>query len=179
MKALLIIDMQVGLFTPLTPRFDAHGVISRINALSERFREHGWPVIFVQHDGTRENYLLPNTPDWELLPSLIQKSSDLVVEKTANDAFYNSNLQETLEAKGITELVITGCATDFCVDTTVRSALGRNYKITVIEDGHTTGNRPHLDAQTVIMHHNWIWSELSPTAHRLKVKPFDEVIVEI
>jgi nicotinamidase-related amidase len=179
MKALLIIDMQIGLFTPSTPRFDAHGVISRINALSEKFRELGWPVIFIQHDGTSQDYLYPNTPDWEILPSLIQKSSDIVVGKTANDAFYNSNLQETLEAKGITELVITGCATDFCVDTTIRSALGRNYKITVIEDGHTTGNRPHLDAQTVIMHHNWIWSELSPTAHRLKVKPFDEVIVEI
>lgn len=179
MKALLIIDMQVGLFTPSTPRFDAHGVIGRINALSDKFRERGWPVIFIQHDGTSQNYLYPNTPDWEILPSLSQKTSDIVVAKTANDAFYNTNLQEILEEKGITELVITGCATDFCVDTTVRSALGRNFKLTVIEDGHTTGNRPHLDAETVIMHHNWIWSELAATAHKLKVKPFEKVISKI
>ena len=179
MKALLIIDMQVGLFTPSTPRYDAIGVISRINALSEKFRESGYPVVFIQHDGSNQDYLYPSTPDWEILPSIIQKPTDIVVEKTANDAFYNTTLKNVLEAKGITELVITGFATDFCVDTTIRSALGKNYKITVVEDGHTTGNRPHLDAQTVIMHHNWIWSELSPTTHKLHVKPFDEVVLEI
>lgn len=35
MKALLIIDMQQGSFTPAAPRHDAEGVVNRINLLSE------------------------------------------------------------------------------------------------------------------------------------------------
>lgn len=177
-KALLVIDMQVGLFTPSTPRFDANGVIRRINSLSKTVRDNGDLVIFIQHDGTSESYLIPGTPEWEILPSLTSTPSDIIVTKTANDAFYNSNLQEVLDNNGITELIVTGCATDFCVDTTIRSALAKNYKITVVEDGHTTGNRPYLDAQSVIAHHNWIWSELSATAHKVKVIPFNEIFVE-
>lgn len=176
MKALLIIDMQVGLFTPSTPRYDAHGVISRINALSNKFRSCNLPVIFIQHDGTCDSYLLPGTPDWEILPSLVMSASDIVVQKTANDAFYNTNLQEKLDSLGVNELYIAGCATDFCVDTTIRSAHSKNYKITVVEDAHTTGHRPHLDAASVIVHHNWVWSELSPTQHRITVSPFEEAI---
>jgi len=179
MKALLIIDMQVGLFTPLTPRFDAHGVVAKVSTLAQKFREKGWPVIFIQHDGTSQNYLVRDTPDWEILPSLSQKSTDIIVEKSSNDAFFQTNLEETLQSKGITELVITGCATDICVDTTVRSALCHGYRVWVVEDGHTTGNRPHLDAQSIIVHHNWVWSQLSAANNRVEVEPFSEIIAEL
>ena len=33
--ALLVIDMQAGLFTDETPRHEAEGVVSRINALDQ------------------------------------------------------------------------------------------------------------------------------------------------
>ena len=54
-KALLVIDMQKGSFTSETPRFDSKGVIERINSLARIFRESNYPVIFIQHDGTKEN----------------------------------------------------------------------------------------------------------------------------
>ena len=38
-------------------------------------------------------------------------------------------------------LLVTGCATDFCVDTTVRVAASRDYEIVVVADGHTTADR--------------------------------------
>ncbi|WP_202800490.1 isochorismatase family protein [Novosphingobium sp. Rr 2-17] len=61
------------------------------------------------------------------------------------------------------ELIVTGCATDFCVDTTVRSALALGYKTIIPEDGHTTSDRPYLSAQKVIEHHNAIWANfISP-----------------
>lgn len=61
------------------------------------------------------------------------------------------------------EVIVTGCATDFCVDTTVRSALAHRYKTIVPEDGHTTFDRPHLSAEKVIEHHNLIWANfISP-----------------
>lgn len=69
----------------------------------------------------------------------------------------------------IKELVITGCATDFCVDATVKSALTNDYNLTIIADAHTTADRPHVSAEKLIAHHNWLWSELTPTEGRIVV----------
>jgi nicotinamidase-related amidase len=169
MKALLIIDMQNTLFTPATPRFDADNVIKRINTLSDKFRINGDQVIFIQHDGTKEGYCFPGTEEWEILPSLNIISGDIIIPKTANDSFYNTTLRKVLSNSGIDELVITGCATDFCVDSTIKSALTSDFSITVIKDGHTTADRPHLKAQQIIEHYNWIWSEMIQTNGGIRV----------
>ena len=87
MKALLVIDMQKGSFKPYPYRHDTLGTVERINKLTSAFRENNFPVIFIQHDGTIENWLLPGTEDWELLPELIRLPSDICVSKTANDSF--------------------------------------------------------------------------------------------
>jgi hypothetical protein len=42
----------------------------------------------------------------------------------------------------------------------VRSAVSNGYDVVAVADGHTLSDRPHLDAATVIKHHNWIWSGL-------------------
>jgi nicotinamidase-related amidase len=176
MKALLIIDMQKTSFTPTTPRFDSEGVIQRINTLSHRFRLTGDKVIFIQHDGTKEGYCIPNTIEWEILSSLDIKSDDLIISKTANDSFYRTTLKDELQNSNINELVITGCATDFCVDSTIKSALTNDFNIVVIKDGHTTADRPNLKAVQVIEHYNWIWSEMTPTKGKIKVVDFDNYL---
>lgn len=102
---------------------------------------------------------IPETEEWEILSSLTIASTDLMVSKTANDSIYHTVLKEELVRSGIKELVITGCATDFCVDSTVKSALVNDFNITVISDGHTTADRPNLKAHQVIELYKWIWSE--------------------
>ena len=169
MKALLIIDMQVGSFKPYTLRDQTLSVIERINNLSNFFRKNKDKVIFIQHDGSEENCFLPNTEDWELLPELTVEKEDFIVSKTANDAFYNTKLQDILSKNGVKELFVTGCATDFCIDATVKAAFSRNYKVTVVEDAHTTADRPHLSAVKVIEHYNWIWSEMTPVNSKIEV----------
>jgi nicotinamidase-related amidase len=169
MKALLIIDMQRGSFIPYSLRYDTFGVIERINRLSKNFREQGDKVIFIQHDGSKENVFIPGSEDWKMLPELTLEKDDLTVSKTANDSFYKSELQTLLEKLNITELYFSGCATDFCVDATVKSALTKEYSITVLSDAHTAANRPHIDAQTVIKHYNWLWADLTPTPSKIKV----------
>jgi nicotinamidase-related amidase len=146
MKALLVIDMQKGSFKPYTYRHDTLGKVERINALTTFFRKNNYPVIFIQHDGSIENWLIPGTEDWEMLPELIHQPEDICVSKTANDSFYNSTLQDVLTSLNISELYITGCATDFCVDSTVKAALSRDYKVIIVEDAHTTASRPFADA---------------------------------
>jgi len=178
-KALLIIDMQAGSFTPATPRYESEIVIERINRLSELFRAKGDPVIFIRHDGTKENCYLPGSDDWQILSELIQSPGDLYVEKTINDSFYQSDLQSTLQRLGIIDLYFVGCATDFCFDATVKSALGKDFNVTVVKDSHTTADRPFATAKTLIDHYNWLWSELTPAAYPLKLATCSEIISEM
>ncbi len=174
-KVLLIIDMQKGSFTPETPRFDTEGVVMRINELAQLFRRAKLPVIYIQHDGTGTGEFEKNTTEWEILESLNVESTDILIDKYANDVFYNSKLQSKLIELNATELLITGCATDFCVESTIQSALTKDYNITVVSNGHTTGERPHLKAKKVIEHYNWVWKNMIPTKGKIEVKTLEEI----
>ena len=159
----------MGSFRPYTLRHNTLTVIEKINALSDHFRTCNDKVIFIQHDGSKENVFLPGSDDWQLLPELVKHSNDVVISKTANDSFYNTELHAFLSKNAITELFITGCATDFCVDSTVKSAISKDYRVTVIEDGHTTADRPHISAAAAIQHYNWLWADMTPTSCKIEV----------
>lgn len=174
-KALLVIDMQKGSFTPKTPRFDTDGVVQRINSLAQTFREMKSPVIYIQHDGTGSGAFEKNTLAWEVLDSLEVEPEDILIDKYANDVFYKSHLESTLKKLRINEILITGCATDFCVESTVQSALAKDFNITVVADGHTTGERPHMSAEKVIAHYNWVWQNMMPTMGRIEVQSYRQI----
>ena len=178
-KALLVIDMQKGSFTALTPRHDTDGVVQRINLLTNAFRTNSLPVFFIQHDGTISGDFVPHTTAWELLDDLNVEAGDILIAKYANDVFYRSDLQSQLEQCSVDELIISGCATDFCVEATIQSALSKDYKITVVEDGHTTGERPHLKAVQVIEHYNWVWKNMIPTKGTVNVWPHQIILDEL
>ncbi len=167
MKALLIIDMQRGCVSASDPALPE--LVSRINALAANFRNNHYPVIYVRHDGRSENELIPHTDDWQLLPELQTSPTDRYIEKTANDSFYQTPLSQVLAEGNITELYITGSATDFCVDATIKSALSKDYQVTVVADCHTTDDKPNLPAPVLIDYYNWIWSALAPTKYKITV----------
>lgn len=179
MIVLLVIDMQVGLFVEHSPRHDAQAVVDRINILGRVVRRAGGLVIFIQHDGPPGDPFEPGTDGWKLLASLEQEAKDLVVHKQACDAFYQTDLARILTEHDARELLITGCATDFCVDTTVRAAASRDYEIIVVEDGHTTADRPHMDAVSVIRHHNWVWENLILPGRRVTVLPAASIAARV
>jgi nicotinamidase-related amidase len=176
MKALLIIDMQIGSFSSKNPRFDANGVIQRIDTLANYFRSQGDRVIFIQHDGTKENFLIHGTSDWNIVPALSRRENDIYIEKTANDSFYRTDLESTLKSYNIRDLYITGCATDFCVNATIHSALVKDFNITVVRDCHTTADRPNFKAEKLIDFHNWLWANLTPTNGTIEIKKLKEII---
>ncbi|WP_426265488.1 cysteine hydrolase family protein [Sphingomonas sp. PWP1-2] len=160
-RALLVVDMQQGLFTD--PRHDAAGLLARLDDLAFRLRTKGTPIIFIQHCGPDGDDLHPSQPGHALHQSLAVEASDTIITKACCDAFLETTLADTLAELKIDELIVTGCATDFCVDTTIRSALARGYKTIVPEDGHTTGDRPYLSAEKIIEHHNAVWANfISP-----------------
>jgi nicotinamidase-related amidase len=174
MRAMLVIDMQVGLFEGEPPRHDADGVVQRINAIARDVRATGGIVIFIQHED--DGALEQETEGWEILPSLERMDSDPLVRKQACDSFYETELDNLLEKQGVQQVIVTGCATDFCVDTTIRAAASRDYQVVVVADGHTTKDRPHLDAASIIRHHNWMWENLILPRNEVQVLPAASVI---
>jgi nicotinamidase-related amidase len=159
MDAMLVVDMQVGLLNG-GPKHDLAGVIERINKLAAKVREQSGTVIFVQHCGREGDDFEPQTPGWAFLPELRRDPGDVVVRKDLNDPFAGTDLQARLKEIAPDRVLITGWATDLCVDATVRSAVTHHHHVVVVTDCHTVSDRPHLDAVSVIRHHHWIWSDL-------------------
>ncbi len=156
MNVQLIIDMQKDLLRG-DAKHDLPGVIKRINQLAATVRRRGGQVIFIQHDGCGEGDFAPFTPGWEILGSIEQDPRDCIVRKQLNDAFLGTTLQSDLERLGAERVLVTGWATDLCVDATVRSAAALGFKVVVAADCHTLSPRPHLSAEGVIEHHHWVW----------------------
>jgi nicotinamidase-related amidase len=157
--AMIIIDMQQGAFGDATPKHDAAGLIDRLNKLADAVRGRGGAIVFIQHDGPPGDPFHPDQPGWKLLEELAPHPTDTVVRKTSCDAFLETCLDEFLRSRSIDRLIITGWATDYCVDTTVRSALARGYPTIVPSDGHTVEDRPHLTARQIVAHHNAVWAD--------------------
>jgi nicotinamidase-related amidase len=159
MDALIVVDMQAGLLVG-PPKHDLQGVIARINQLAAMVRGRSGKVVWIAHCGRPDDDFAPDKPGWRFLPELDRMAIDLVVRKTMNDPFAGTDLKTTLDGIKPNRVLVAGWATDFCVDATVRSAVSNDYNVVVAADGHTLSDRPHLDAPSVIRHHNWIWSEL-------------------
>jgi nicotinamidase-related amidase len=175
MDAMLIVDMQVGLLSG-EPKHDLPGVIDRINRLAARVREQSGTVIFIQHCGDEGDDFEPNAPGWAFLPELVRDPADLVVQKQMNDPFAGAELQARLNRIAPDRLLVTGWATDLCVDATVRSAISNHHNVVVVTDAHTLSDRPHLDAASVIRHHHWVWRNLiAPKPIRLVAT--DELLI--
>lgn len=179
MKALLIVDMQVGCFKPYCSRHNTLKVVENINLLSEKFRSIGYLVIYIQHNGTKENYLYPDTKDFDLLPELIQRESDLFVVKEANEAFYNTDLDIILKRRNIEELYLCGLASNFCLDATIKSALSKDYKLYIASDAHTAGSNECFTADKLIEYHNWLWANLTPTKYAVDVRLTQSLIDDL
>jgi nicotinamidase-related amidase len=157
--AVLVIDVQTGLFCADPAPFEAEAVVARINAVTARARQAGAPGIFIQHDGEPGGEdVVPFTEGWKLHPKLEVHHEDLVIRKTTCDAFYGTPLLAELRSRGITTLVLMGYATDFCVDATLRSAASKDFGVIVVADAHTTSDNPVLKAELVRQHHNWAWA---------------------
>ncbi len=91
-----------------------------------------WPAHCVQ--GTAgATILLAN----DLIEQVIQKGSDPRFDSYsgfADDGGKQTGLDEILRRNGVTDLVVYGLATDFCVKFTVIDALAAGYRVTLLPD---------------------------------------------
>lgn len=153
--ALLIIDMQVGLFEAAQRPFEGERVFETINGMIAHARAHGVPILAARHTGPADSPLAPGSPTTRLVQGLdVDAGRDFIFDKTRPNCFHATGLGQALQRAGTNELVIVGMKTQYCVDTTVRAAADLGLSVVLIEDAHTTNDTPLLTARQVIDHHN-------------------------
>lgn len=156
-SALLVVDVQNGVFGSPNPPYLSENVISNIEQLLSYASSSEIEVIFIQHEIS--GVLEPESDAWQLFSDLTINDSSYKVRKKTPDSFYNTNLREYLDENGIEHVLICGYSTEFCIDRTAFSAASKGYKVTLIEDAHTTHSKPHLDAPSIIAHHSFTLSK--------------------
>jgi nicotinamidase-related amidase len=106
----------------------------------ERVRKAGLPVAY----GTRKQ----NMTHW--LKEVAPTAGDIQVINTAQDRFYNTDLDKTLKAKGITTLIMVGWKVSGSVTYTSVGAMARDYTVVIPMDTTSAGS----DYETTIGFYN-------------------------
>lgn len=133
--ALLIIDVQQGLFKKSTPIYKADELLENINLLVDRAHGVGVPVFYIQHSDTRA--LVKGSQDWQLHPELQPQRRDTIIHKQHGNAFEDTNLDSLLKSKNISRLVVVGLVTHGCVKATCLGARQLGYTVILVKDGHS------------------------------------------
>ena len=157
--ALLIIDMQNDFVDPNTRLYSdkARSLIPLLNQLTRESRSHNVPVIWViqEHrrqlvDFGREGDISPvhcveGTPGAALIEELERADSDFTVIKRRYSGFYATDLDLLLRCLGCDMIILTGIATDGCVQATGLDAQARDYYVRAVADA-TTGTSEEATA---------------------------------
>ena len=85
-------------------------------------------------DGSESRLLIRDTWNTDIVPELTPQADDVILYKTRFSGFYDTDLDATLKRLGMKYLIITGCTTSICVESTVRDAMFRDYLCIVLAD---------------------------------------------
>src|ERR1019366_8930862 len=143
LAALIVIDLQRGtLSNPMVRPRDE--LLANVTKLLTAFRTRRLPVGLANVDGTpagrndhggfAREYPAEFT---ELIPELEQQPADLTVTRRAWSAFAGTDLDATLSALGVTQVVIAGVATSFGVESTARHSYDSGYHVVFAVDAIT------------------------------------------
>ena len=147
--ALLVMDIQAGIVANFTQGITA--VLQANKKAINYAREQKMPIIFVTvgfRQGASEGRArnkgfaaikerfanVDMTMFTTVMPELDKKEDELQVMKRALSAFAGSDLEMVLRSYGIQHLVLTGISTSGVVLSTLREAVDKDYKLTVLAD---------------------------------------------
>lgn len=153
-SALLVLDMQAYFLEPSSHAYipSAPAIVPGIRGLVQAYYSRYLPVIFTQHLNTLQdagsmakwwNDLISiENPQSRIIPDF-DFSNRYILRKSQYDAFYQTTLENSLQKKGVSQVVITGVMTHLCCETTARSAFVRGFEVFFIVDGTATYNEDH------------------------------------
>jgi nicotinamidase-related amidase len=173
--AVVVIDVQEGILEGiagarvLETEMALDAMVWRIAELLKRARTAEVPVIYVQHEGAIGHRLEPGSSGFPIREEVAPKRGEVVVHKRYCDAFFETSLQEELAKVGAEHLVIAGCMTQYCVDTSVRRAVSVGFDVTLVGDGHMTCDSGRLSFEQIVAHHNAVLDGFDAGAHAVSV----------
>ncbi|MFJ6326686.1 MULTISPECIES: hydrolase [unclassified Rhizobium] len=158
--ALVSIDLQgLVLSRPLAP-YSAQQIIANTVAIANKLKADGGTTVFVTvgfssdyadavNQPTDETLVLPPgglpAAALEAPAEMAALTPDVAIIKRQWSAFYGTELDLQLRRRGIKTLILTGVATNFGVESTVRDAYAANYGVIVAEDAVSTFSQEMQD----------------------------------
>jgi len=100
-------------------------------------------------------YAVEGSEGQQFVPTLSPKPGDVVVKKYRSSGFWGTNLDMILRSNGVQTVVITGCTTEGCVESTARDALFNDYYVVVVEDCVASDDPQQHDASLLLMRHRF------------------------
>ncbi len=97
-------------------------------------RDRGNPVLKIGDDGPMGRLLTRGSAGHDIIPELYPIAGEVVLDKPGKGAFYATDLETILRARGITHLVLTGVTTEVCVQSTAREANDRGFECLILSD---------------------------------------------
>jgi nicotinamidase-related amidase len=156
-------------------------VIDRIGGLLEGARQSGVLPVFIQmtvlpnrasespaqirfnlrlHDGHHGQaeplaYTLDGSEGQRFVPGLEPQDGELVVKKYRSSAFWGTNLALLLRSNDIKSVVVSGCTTEGCVESTARDAMFSDYYVVLATDAVASDDKRQHDASMYLMAHRF------------------------
>jgi ureidoacrylate peracid hydrolase len=85
-------------------------------------------------DGRAGRFLIRDTWNTDIVEELRPQPGDIIIYKTRYSGFHNTELDQILKRRGMRTLVMTGCTTSVCVESTLRDAMFRDYRPLLLSD---------------------------------------------
>lgn len=95
-------------------------------------------------EGGRLIGLVSGTPGIEVHEALAPVEGDIVVDKKRFSAFAGTGLEEILREHNIDTVIVTGCVTNGCCESTARDAVCRDFRVVFAEGGTATRDLPDM-----------------------------------
>ena len=100
-------------------------------------------------------YTIEDTPGQEIIAELAPEPGDLVVRKYRSSGFWGTNLDMLLRSNGIETVIVTGCTTEGCVESTARDAMFNDYYVVLPEDCVASDDPRQHKASLFLMRHRF------------------------
>jgi len=142
----------------------AYRAIEPTNKLIDLFRDRGLPVFFSTKDFERSqrsgNATLrprnrPKPEDYAIYHAVDYRETDALIEKLRASVFFETELQNLLEANNAENLFVAGESTSGCVRASVIDAFSLGYQVCVVEDCVFDQNGVSHAVNLYDMHHKY------------------------
>jgi nicotinamidase-related amidase len=108
-----------------------------------------------RREGPALRYTLPGTPGHEFVAELRPLPGEAVVRKYRSSGFWGTNLELLLRSNGIKTVVVGGCTTEGCVESTARDAMFCDHYVVIAEDCVGSDDKAQHEASMFLMRHRF------------------------